>query len=98
MVKVTIRKHVVKDRYTGRVDTYDQWQILLGQRVIGYLAPNGGRSFVVKDLPEDAKRLIDEACQKTLDEHASESEKPEPAAVPAESPRDPNVAQAIGAE
>jgi len=63
---ITIRQHVATDITTGRVDTFDQFQILVGQRVVGYLGSGRecGPTLVARDLPEDVKKAIADACDK----------------------------------
>lgn len=52
MINVTIRPHVVGDT------KFDQFQVLIGQRVVGYKVKGKPPKLVVRDLPEDALNAI----------------------------------------
>lgn len=64
-VKVTIVPHVVRCASTGEDVAFEQLQIFLGQRVVGYLAKRPGAvpSLVVKSLPEECVNAINQAAQ-----------------------------------
>lgn len=66
-VQVTIRPHVVVDTNGRRVE-FDQFQILVGQRVMGYLGKKPGCTpkLVARDVPEDLLRAIHAAAEQVL--------------------------------
>jgi len=66
-VKVTIQPHRVTD-HNGHAVEFDQYQILIGQRVCGYLGKLAHcvPKLVVRDLPEDALAAINAACSEKL--------------------------------
>jgi len=63
-VKITIRPHIV-----GQTE-FNQFQILIGQRVCGYLGKLATclPKLVVRELPQDALTAIMRESQKTLRE------------------------------
>ena len=64
-VQVTIMPHVVRCASTGKDVAFDQFQIRLGQRVVGYTAkPACAPSLVVRDLPEECVKAIEAAVSK----------------------------------
>lgn len=89
-VNVTIRPHVVG------TTKFDQFQVLIGQRVVGYKAKQKGLpvKLVVRDLPEDALAAINEASAKmdgveepthtSVVSHPIGAEPAQPAAPPAD--------------
>ena len=63
-VKVTIVPHRVPDKARGgKVVEFDQFQVFIGQRVVGYKAKQPGLpvKLVVRDLPEEAINAINRA-------------------------------------
>lgn len=66
-VQVTIRPHKVRDPRGNEVE-FDQYQILIGQRVMGYLGklPECKPKLVVRDVPEEILRAIERACAEKL--------------------------------
>lgn len=67
-VQVTIRPHVVFDKVRGHNVEFDQFQILIGQRVCGYLGKlqNCQPKLVAANLPEDCLAAINDACDEQL--------------------------------
>ena len=68
MLQVTIREHVVYDGRRKENVKFDQYQILLGQRLVGYLGkdPKCRPVLVIKGLPEDAIAAINQAAVEKL--------------------------------
>jgi hypothetical protein len=66
-VQITIRPHVVRNQRGEEVE-FDQFQILCGQRVCGYLGkrPSCLPKLVVKELPKDVLKAITRAAYETL--------------------------------
>jgi hypothetical protein len=88
-VQVTIRPHIVG------TTKFDQFQILIGQRVVGYKASQPGLppKLVVGNLPEDAVNAVAEACRKMDEEINKAAVTTKPQLAPTLS-----VAHPIGAE
>jgi hypothetical protein len=68
-VQITIRPHVVRNAKGEEVE-FDQFQILCGQRVCGYLGklPSCLPKLVVRELPQDVMKAIVRAAHAQLRE------------------------------
>lgn len=90
-VQVTIRPHRVTDE-RGRDVEFDQYQILVGQRVMGYLGklPGCVPKLVVRDVPQDVLSAINAAAAKVLGGETSAAVSLQPIGVdPAKEPVSP---------